>query len=131
MGGKALARKALWAGYYWPTMKQDAMEVVKTCESCQKHARILWPPPTKLKNISAPWPFYKWGLDILGHFKPGPGQLRWLIVAIDYFTKWIEAEPLGTITAVRVIKFFRHNIASRFGIPAEIVTDNKIGRAHV
>ena len=43
---------------------------------------------------------------------------------MDYFTKWIEAEPLATITAVRVIRFFRHNIVSRFGIPAEIVTDN-------
>ena len=54
MGGKALARKALRAGYCWPTMKQDAMDMVKPCESCQKHARIIWPPPTELKSISAP-----------------------------------------------------------------------------
>ena len=77
-----------------------------------------------MKGISALWPFYKWGLDILGPFKPDPGQLRWLIVAVDYFTKWIEANPLATITSAHVMKFFRHNIVSRFGIPAKIVTDN-------
>ena len=85
MGGKALARKALQAKYYWPNMKQDAIEVARTCDSCQKHAKIIWPPSTELKGISAPWPFYKWGMDILGPFKPSLGQLRWLIVAVDYF----------------------------------------------
>ena len=124
MGGKALARKALRAGYYWPTMNHDAMEKAKTCDSCQKHARIIWPPPSELKGMPAPWPFFKWGMDILGPFRPAQGQCKWLIVVVDYFTKWIEAEPLATITSARVMKFFRHNIISRFGIPAEVVTDN-------
>ncbi|KAK4283985.1 hypothetical protein QN277_000879 [Acacia crassicarpa] len=103
MGGKALAKKALRAGYYWPTMMVDSKEAVKRCDSCQKHAKIIWPPPMELK---------------------GPRQFRWLIVAVDYFTKWIEAEPLTTITSARIRRFFRHNIVSRFGIPAKVVTDN-------
>ncbi|KAI9116835.1 hypothetical protein K1719_012201 [Acacia pycnantha] len=60
-----------------------------------------------------PWPFYKWGMDILGPFKTAPGQLRWLIVAVDYFTKWIEAEPLTTISSARVQRFVEVNIITR------------------
>ncbi|KAI9074947.1 hypothetical protein K1719_043110 [Acacia pycnantha] len=73
---------------------------------------------------STPWPFYKWGMDLLGPFKAAPEQLRWLIVAVDYFTKWIEDKPLTTITSARVRRFVRQNIFSHFGIPAEVVTDN-------
>ncbi|GKG27987.1 reverse transcriptase domain-containing protein [Tanacetum coccineum] len=46
----------------------------------------------------SPWPFYKWGIDIVGPFPEGPGKVKFLIVAIDYFTKWIEAKPVATIT---------------------------------
>ncbi|GKG10104.1 reverse transcriptase domain-containing protein [Tanacetum coccineum] len=46
----------------------------------------------------SPWPFYKWGIDIAGPFPEGPGKVKFLIVAIDYFTKWIEAKPVATIT---------------------------------
>ncbi|KAI9084203.1 hypothetical protein K1719_033874 [Acacia pycnantha] len=84
----------------------------------------LFGRPPKLHSITAPWPFYKWGMDILGPFKTAPGQLRWLIVAVDYFTKWIEAEPLTTISSARVQRFVEVNIITRFGAPAEIVTDN-------
>ncbi|XP_061360568.1 uncharacterized protein LOC133304534 [Gastrolobium bilobum] len=52
------------------------------------------------------------------------GQLRWLIVTIDYFTKWIEAEPVATITSARVQRFFERNLICRFGIPAKVVIDN-------
>ncbi|KAI9089702.1 hypothetical protein K1719_028995 [Acacia pycnantha] len=123
MGAKALERKALRAGYYWPTMQADANEFVKACDSCQKHAKIIWSPPSDMKYISAPWPFFKWGIDLLGPFKPAPGQLRWLIVAVDYFTKWIEAEPLATITSARVRRFIQQSIFSRSN-PYEVVTDN-------
>ncbi|XP_061363742.1 uncharacterized protein LOC133307273 [Gastrolobium bilobum] len=124
MGGKALARKALRAGYYWPTMGADSKEHVKKCDSCQKHAKLILSPPEELKCISAPWPFFKWGMDLLGPFKAAEGQLKWLIVAVDYFTKWIEAEPVTTITSARVQRFFERNIVSRLGIPAELVTNN-------
>ncbi|MCI96328.1 gypsy retrotransposon integrase-like protein, partial [Trifolium medium] len=49
-------------------------------------------PPVKLKMLSSPWPFAWWGMDHLGPFPTAPGQNRYLIVAVDYFTKWIEAE---------------------------------------
>ncbi|XP_061373780.1 uncharacterized protein LOC133316099 [Gastrolobium bilobum] len=123
MGGKALARKALGAGYYWPTMGADSQEHVKKCDGCQKNGKLILSPPEELKSISTPWPFFKWGMDLLGPFKAAEGQLKWLIVAVDYFTKWIKAEPVTTITSTRVQRFFERNIVSRFGIPAEVVTD--------
>ncbi|KAI9126799.1 hypothetical protein K1719_002395 [Acacia pycnantha] len=99
MGAKALARKAVRAGYFWPTMAADAKAHVQKCDSFQKHASIIRSPPASLQVISAPWPFFKWGMDLLGPFNRAAGQLRWLIVAVDYFTKWIEVEPVATITS--------------------------------
>nr|KYP33022.1 Pol polyprotein [Cajanus cajan] len=63
-------------------------------------------------------------MDILGPFPLAKGQCKFLLVAIDYFTKWIEAEPLATIMAGMVQKFLWKNIVTRFGIPYAIVTNN-------
>ncbi|GKD83983.1 reverse transcriptase domain-containing protein, partial [Tanacetum coccineum] len=74
--------------------------------------------------ITAPWPFYKWGIDIAGPFLKGLGKVKFLIVAMDYFTKWIEAKAVETITSNQVKKFVWDNIVCRFGLLAEIVLDN-------
>nr|KYP51948.1 Pol polyprotein [Cajanus cajan] len=63
-------------------------------------------------------------MDILGPFPPAKGQLKFLLVAIDYFTKWIEACPLAKITTENVQKFTWKNIICRFGIPHTLITDN-------
>nr|XP_009388298.1 PREDICTED: uncharacterized protein LOC103975116 [Musa acuminata subsp. malaccensis] len=65
-----------------------------------------------------------WGLDLLGPFPPASGQRRYIIVGVDYFTKWVEAEPLATITEYQVEKFVWKNLVTRFGLPKAIVTDN-------
>ncbi|GJZ89211.1 reverse transcriptase domain-containing protein [Tanacetum coccineum] len=61
----------------------------------------------------APWPFYKWGINIAGPFSEGPGKVKFLIVAMDYFTKWIEAKAVSTITGNQVKKFVWDNIVVR------------------
>ncbi|MCI23895.1 gypsy retrotransposon integrase-like protein, partial [Trifolium medium] len=63
-------------------------------------------------------------MDLLGPFKTAPGQLKYLIVVVDYCTKWVEAEALAKITAANVIKFFKRNILARFDVPQSVVTDN-------
>nr|KYP57671.1 Pol polyprotein [Cajanus cajan] len=63
-------------------------------------------------------------MNILGPFPLAKRQCKFLLVAIDYFTKWIEAEPLATITANMVQKFMWRNIITRFDIPHAIITDN-------
>ncbi|GKA01068.1 reverse transcriptase domain-containing protein [Tanacetum coccineum] len=81
-------------------------------------------PQQNLTPITSPWPFYKWGIDIAGPFPEGPGKVKFLIVAIDYFTKWIEAKAVATITGNQVKKFVWDNIVCRFGLPGEIISDN-------
>ncbi|GAU44722.1 hypothetical protein TSUD_88060 [Trifolium subterraneum] len=124
LGGRSLARKALRAGYYWPTMQQDAKEHMKNCDKCQRHGDMHLAPPHELKSLSSPWPFAWWGMDILGPFTRGNLQCRYLIVGVDYFTKWVEAEPLPEITSFRNLRFFKRDILCRFGIPQVVVTDN-------
>ncbi|CAJ2646545.1 unnamed protein product [Trifolium pratense] len=124
LGGRSLARKALRAGYYWPTMQQDAKDHVKKCDKCQRHRDMHLAPPRELKSLSSPWPFAWWGMDLLGPFTKGLYQNRYLIVAVDYFTKWVEAEPLSDITSLRILRFFKRNVLARFGIPQVVVTDN-------
>ncbi|XP_014496695.1 uncharacterized protein LOC106758270 [Vigna radiata var. radiata] len=98
-GAKALRARALRARYYWPTMENDAKAFAEKCERCQAHANISHAPPAELRAIISPWPFAKWGMDIVGPFPPGRAQKKFILVAVDYFTKWVEAEALATISA--------------------------------
>ncbi|GJV40514.1 reverse transcriptase domain-containing protein [Tanacetum coccineum] len=97
-GTRSVVAKALQTGYYWPTMHKDARTLIRACQDCQVHKPIPRNPQQKLTPITFPWPFYKWGIDIARPFPEGPGKVKFLIVAIDYFTKWIEAKPVATIT---------------------------------
>ena len=72
------------------------------------------------------WPFNKWGIDLLGPFLLALGQVKYLIIVIDYFTKWVEVEPLSTITVTQAQKFVWRSIFTRFRIPNSVVTDNKM-----
>jgi len=124
LGAKALAKKVLRAGYYWPTMLKDAEDYVNLCDKCQRHGDMHLAPPTELTSLVSPQPFAWWGIDLLGPFPKAAGQLRYLVVAIDYSTKWIETEPLAQITAKNVLCFFKRNILARFGVPTLVISDN-------
>ncbi|KAK3017186.1 hypothetical protein RJ639_007129 [Escallonia herrerae] len=87
LGGCALAHKVLRRGYYWPTMQQDAMNYTKKCEACQLFSSIPRRAPSPLSMLSSPIPFAMWGMDIMGPFPPVTAQCKFVIVAIDYFTK--------------------------------------------
>ena len=74
--------------------------------------------------MTAPWPFAQWGLDIMGPFPTAVRQLKFLVVGINYFTKWVEAEALATITEKNIRSFVWRNIIYRYGIPRVIVSAN-------
>jgi hypothetical protein len=93
VGPRAVVAKTRNAGYYWPGMHTDAVEVLQKCKSCQKHAPMVWRPKNNLVPVSAACPFQKWGVDIVGPFPEATGRLEFLIVAVDYFSKWVEAKP--------------------------------------
>nr|GEW24920.1 reverse transcriptase domain-containing protein [Tanacetum cinerariifolium] len=123
-GPWSVVAKAVRLGYYWPTMHRDARDMIHKCSDCQIHRSVTRHPQQPLTPITAPWPFYKWGIDIAGPFPEGPGKVKFLIVAMDYFTKWIEAKAVATITGGQVKKFVWDNIVCCFGIPDEIISDN-------
>ena len=124
IGARSLAAKTLRQGYYWPIMLKDATELVKKCKICQEHAQISHLPSEPLTLITSPWPFQLWGLDILGPLSIGKGQCKFIVVGVDYFTKWVEAEPLTTITEQKVRNFVLRSIICRFGIPRALIYDN-------
>nr|GEY88138.1 reverse transcriptase domain-containing protein [Tanacetum cinerariifolium] len=123
-GPRSVVAKAIRLGYFWPTMHKDAQDMIRKCSDCQIHRPITRHSQQPLTPIMAPWPFYKWGIDIAGPFPEGPGKVKFLIVAMDYFTKWIDAKAMATITGGQVKKFVWDNIVCRFGIPGEIISDN-------
>ncbi|GJY58749.1 reverse transcriptase domain-containing protein [Tanacetum coccineum] len=123
-GTRYVVAKALRTGYYWPTMHRDARALIRACQDCQVHKLIPRNPQQKLNPITSPGLFYKWGIDIAGPFPEGPGKVKFLIVVMDYFTKWIEAKPVATITGNQIKKFVWDNIVCRFELPEEIISDN-------
>ena len=96
MGAKSLIRNIMRASYFWPTMQQDVVDFVKKCDSCQRYGNVQRVLGEKMTTISSPWPFAQWGIDIMGPLPQGKKQVKFLLVAIDYFTKWVEAEALAT-----------------------------------
>ncbi|KAL2237670.1 UNVERIFIED_CONTAM: hypothetical protein Sindi_0958700, partial [Sesamum indicum] len=97
LGGKALAGKALRQGFFWPTMLSDAHRLVRRCRACQEHANINHQPAALMHPLESPCPFDQWGMDLVGPFPQAAGQRKFLIIAVDYFTKWVEAELLAKI----------------------------------
>ncbi|VFQ85584.1 unnamed protein product [Cuscuta campestris] len=111
-------------GYFWPTIIRDCAEYVRKCKVCQEFQRVPGRPATNYTPISTTIPFARWGIDLVGILPRGTGNNTYLMVAIDYFTKWVEAAPVPTITAEQMTKFVSKQILCRFGVPQQIITDN-------
>nr|KYP41385.1 Retrovirus-related Pol polyprotein from transposon 297 family [Cajanus cajan] len=124
IGGRALVYKVARAGYFWPNLRNDCVNWVQKCDGCQRHATLPPSPAERLPSILSPWPFNKWGIDILGPFSIAVRQLKFLIVDVDYFSKWIEAEPIATISVEKVRAFLWKNVVCRYGVPQVLVSDN-------
>jgi ribonuclease HI len=124
IGSRPLLGNVFRQGFYWPKAASDATELVQKCENCQKCARDQKQPSSLTQLIQPTWPLQRWGLDLLGPLPPAQGNLKYVVVAVEYFSKWIEAKPLATKTSVTVQKFFWQNIVCRFGVPKAITMDN-------
>ena len=112
---RSLVNKVIGIGNFWPTMQVDAVELIKKCDRCQRYGNVQQLLAKRLTAISFPWPFAQWSNDIVGPLSQDKGQLKFLLVAIDYFTKWVEAEALATITEGRIQSFFWKNIIAGSG----------------
>ncbi|XP_019159880.1 PREDICTED: uncharacterized protein LOC109156477 [Ipomoea nil] len=123
-GAHTLARKLVVQGYYSPTMMRDYIEWIAKCVVCQALARKDTRPATFYTPVTTAIPFAKWGIDLLGPLQVAPGRLKFCVVAIDYFTKWVEAKPLATSTQYQCRRFLWKKVICRFGLPEHIVSDN-------
>ncbi|XP_011102009.1 uncharacterized protein LOC105180039 [Sesamum indicum] len=123
-GARSLDQKVIRQGYFWPTLVKDSKELVKKCESCQKYASLIQQPTTSMEPIKIDCPFDQWGIDIVGPFPPAQSQKKFIIVAVEYFSKWVEAEAVAKISEREVINFIWKNIICRFGIPRILISDN-------
>lgn len=92
-------------------MLKDCVEFTKGCQECQVHSSIQHVPASELYSIVKPWPFRRWALDIIGEIWPtsSKGQ-RYILVGIDYFTKWVEAIPLVNVDQEAVVEFIQNHI---------------------
>ncbi|GKF85566.1 reverse transcriptase domain-containing protein, partial [Tanacetum coccineum] len=123
-GPRSVVSKIMKLGYYWPSMHIDAKAKIQKCEACQIHSSVPRMPKQDMTSITSAWPFSQWGIDIVGPLPMAPGGARFLVVAIDYFTKWVEAKPLVSITGKHMEKFVWEHIVCRFGVPQIIISDN-------
>ena len=122
------AHKMKWlirrSGYYWPTMLEDCFKYYKGCQACQKFGKIQMVPASVMNPIIKPWPFRGWGMDMIGKINPPSSKGHQYILAItDYFTKWVEAVPMRSVSSKDVINFVKEHVIHRFGIPQTITTD--------
>jgi hypothetical protein len=107
--------KILRYGYLWPRLFIYVCEKIRTCDKCQKFLRKNQLKSWPLNPIVVSRPFHHWGLDFIGEINlASSGQHCWILTAIDYFAKWIEAIPTRNATHKVVFGFLEY-ILSRFG----------------
>jgi len=111
-------------GYYWPTILVDCFKYFKGCQGCQRFGNIQRAPASAMNPIIKPWPFRGWAIDLIGQiYLPSSKGHKFILVATDYFTKWVEAIPLKKVTSANIMDFEKEHIVYRFGIPQTITTD--------
>ena len=122
-GGQRTAAKVLQSGFYWPSLFKDAHQFVSTCDKCQRMGNISRKDEPPMHPILEVELFDLWGIDFMGPFPASYNNL-YILLAVDYVSKWVEAIPTRTNDAKVVAHFLRSNIFSRFGTPRALITDN-------
>eukprot|EP00253_Pinus_taeda_P030526 PITA_30526 len=122
--GYAMTQKILRAGYFWSTMFKDCIIAVRSCHACQIFDHKTRIPPRSLHPEVFVGPFAKWGIDFM---TCNPNSARghgYIIVVVNYFTKWIKAMPTLNNSGKTTALFFFNHVVSRFGVPQAIDTDH-------
>ena len=123
--GETTTRKIWNSGLWWPTMMKDAVEYCRKCDLCQRMGQPTERDRMPFQPVLPLEPFHEWGLDFVGPFKLAAVRTsnRYIIVATDYCTKWVEAKALRDNTAASTAKILYESIWCRFGCPIELVSD--------
>ena len=102
-------------------MQKEAQEYVRKCDQCQRFAPNIHQLGGVLNPLSSLWPFAQRGSDIVEPFPKAVGNKKYVLICTDYFTKWVETEPLANIRDVDVQRFIWKNILTRFGVPYALI----------
>ena len=121
-GGNGTAVKVLQSGFYWPSLFKHANVFVSTCDKCQRMDNNSRRYEGPLKGILEVELFDVWGIDFIGPF-PFSYNNKYILFAVNYVSKWVEAISIYTNDAKVVINFLRRNIFNRFGTPKALVSD--------
>nr|GEZ30927.1 reverse transcriptase domain-containing protein [Tanacetum cinerariifolium] len=120
-GANYKAKKVFELGFYWPMIYKDAFELIKRSDSCQRQGKISQKDEMPQNSIQVCEVFDVWGIDLMGPFPSSKGN-KYILVVVDYLSKWVEAKALHTNDARVVVKFLK-SLFSRFGTPKEIISD--------
>nr|GEX03587.1 reverse transcriptase domain-containing protein [Tanacetum cinerariifolium] len=120
-GANYTTKKVFDSSFYWPTIYKDAFELIKHCDSCQRQGKISPKDEMPKNSIQVCEIFDVWGIDFMGPFPSSKGN-KYILVAVDYLLKWVEAKALPTNDARVVVKFLK-SLFSRFGTPKAIISD--------
>jgi transposase InsO family protein len=112
---RTLVEKAFRQVFYWSTAVADSKDIVKRCEGCQFYARQTHLSVQALQTIPITWPFTVWNLDMVGPLRQAPGGFTHLLVAVDNFSKWIEARPIVNVHSEEAVSFFTYTIITDNG----------------
>ena len=123
MSAQKTALKILQSGFYWPTLHRDAHLYCQVCHRCQHSGRISKRNEMSQTPILVADIFDVWGIDFMGPFMVPSNGFQYILVAVDYVSKWVEAIPTKTNDRHVVVKFLKENIFARFGMPRAIISD--------
>ena len=124
LSGLSTAQKILRAGYFWSSIFKDYVNAVKKCNPCQVFARNMHSNIAPLHPTVTFSPFTKWGIDFMDCNPALTGGHHHIIVAVDYFTKWVETMPMIKYDGETSAHFVFNQIITRFDIPKDLVTDH-------
>ncbi|KAL4384669.1 hypothetical protein GQ457_15G020070 [Hibiscus cannabinus] len=120
-GGNRTAAKVLQSGLYWPTLHRDAQLLCRQCDRCQRTENISRRNEMPLQNILEVELFDVWGIDFMRPF-PSSFDNLYILLAVDYVSKWVEAIATTHNDAKTVQKFIKKTIFTRFGTPRVIIS---------
>nr|GEZ94768.1 reverse transcriptase domain-containing protein [Tanacetum cinerariifolium]GFA47165.1 reverse transcriptase domain-containing protein [Tanacetum cinerariifolium] len=122
-GANLTAKNVFDAGFFWPTIYRDAHAMIKSCDTCQRQGKISQRDEMPQNTIQVCEIFDVWGINFMGPIPSSKGD-KYILIAIDYLSKWVEVKALRTNDARVVVKFLK-SLFSLFGTPRAIISDRR------
>ncbi|RDX87803.1 Pol polyprotein, partial [Mucuna pruriens] len=125
LSGTVLYKRSSDMTILWCVDRQEAKRIIEECVKCQTYADHINVAPSTLHNLTSSWPFSMWGINVIRPIEPKASNgHRFILVDIDYFTKWVEAASYPNVARSIVVGFIKRDVICRYGLPAHIITDN-------